>query len=572
MNLVSQQRNKGLGAVAGTLIKSILVTSLAACGLLLMASSARANDIYFAQSASGAANGADCADAYPLHDSSHGINLTSNWVPGNTLHVCGSITLGANTNAVTAQASGASGSPITIKFEPDAVLSSPYWPGDPVNSCASNCGAIDTNNQSYITIDGGGTGIIQNTANGSSLANQARTMGVDLRGNFVMLKNLTIRNLYLVTSNEGNLSCPSAGNCPGAFSTDVSVGNGSSVEICNNILMDAHKGIDSSSTSSAYTPPPSSMCTSAQANPGVNIYNNTLSDHAWQIHVGGGGYVNVYNNDASNWTPWFNPIGPTAYHLDGIIVYAGSAEITHAYIFNNYIHGDFINDSPTGFIFCTYGVSGSGSQCTIFNNLLVATGSTVTKGFGMYFHAANGNPLGPHVIYNNTLSGFGGGGIYTDGDSTQHYTVKNNIFLSSSGYYVTLNGTPSTNFASDHNVFYGGRTFGGSTGGFPGGISLASWQSSGEDAHSVEANPNLDANWQIQNTSSAAYSRGSNLSTVNINPLNFSIPTTVGVNGGYKGIARSLTSAAWDSGAHVYGTGTSSGAPAAPQNLTATAN
>jgi hypothetical protein len=483
------------------------------------------------------------------------------------LHICGGITLGANTNAITAQASGTNGLPITIKFEPGAVLASPYWPGDPSMSCASNCGAIDTNNKSYITIDGGGTGIIEGTANGSSLSNHQPSMGVFLRGNFLMLKNLTVKNIYLNSSAESTSQW-------GFGTADVLIsGSNNNVEVCNNTVNNAHVGIWSAATQATFVPAPSEACTGAQAAVGVNLYNNTLSDHGWQMDIGGNGYVNIYNNDISNFANWFYPTGGSAYHLDGIIVYSGTTGgVVRPFIYNNYIHGDFINSSPTGFIFCTYGVPGSGSACTIFNNLLVGTGSTATGGQGIYFHGADGNPLGPHVIYNNTISGFGTGGIYADGDTTQTYTVKNNIFLSNGGYYISINGTPTSHFVSNHNVFYGGRNFGGSTGGFNGGISLASWQAQGEDANSVEANPNLDSRWHIQTTGSPAYGRGANLASVNIAPLNFSIPLAVGMNGAFVGAARSLTSPTWDSGAYVYGVGASSSAPAAPQNLTATAN
>lgn len=564
MRLVSQQRNKALGTVAGSLIKRILLGSLAACGLLLVASSARANDIYFAQSALGSANGTDCADAYGLHDASHGVNVSGNWVPGNTLHICGTITLGANTNAVTAQAGGASGSPITIKFEPGAVLSSPYWPGDPLG-CVSNCGAIDTNSFSYITIDGGTNGLITATANGSSLANRAKTMAILLRGEFLMVKNMTVTNIYLNSSAEPNSQ-------PGNNTADIRVYGYSNVEICNNTLNNAHVGIWSSAASPSFIAAPTSLCTAAQANPGTNIYNNTLQDHGWQMNLGGGGYMNIFNNDLSNWSNWFYPTDQTfAYHLDGIIVYGGNAgSITRPFIYNNYIHGDFVG-FPTGFIFCTYGVPGSGSACTIFNNLLVGTGHTATAGQGIYFHSADGNPLGPHVIYNNTISGFSTGQIYMDGDATQIYTVKNNIFLSNGGYYLQLNGTPTSNYVSNYNVYYGARTICGYACGFNAGTTLATWQGKGEDLNSVEANPSLDTNWHIQSTSSAAYSRGINLAILNIAPLNFSKPSAVGVNG-TTGPARSTAATRWDSGAYVFGSGATSNAPAAPQNLAATVN
>ena len=39
-------------------------------------------------------------------------------------------------------------------------------------------GCLSTNGQSYILIDGGGTGVVENTANGSGLANQLASNGI----------------------------------------------------------------------------------------------------------------------------------------------------------------------------------------------------------------------------------------------------------------------------------------------------------------------------------------------------------------------------------------------------------
>jgi hypothetical protein len=50
------------------------------------AAATSASNIYFAQTAQGANNGADCADAYAYNDGNNGINKSVNWVPGNTLH------------------------------------------------------------------------------------------------------------------------------------------------------------------------------------------------------------------------------------------------------------------------------------------------------------------------------------------------------------------------------------------------------------------------------------------------------------------------------------------------------
>ena len=93
---------------------------LLAGGMLLTASYARANDIYLAQGGSGAANGADCADAF----STSFFNSGSNWGsgqsqigPGTTVHLCGTITGSAGSTGLTFQTGGASGRPIVLVFE-----------------------------------------------------------------------------------------------------------------------------------------------------------------------------------------------------------------------------------------------------------------------------------------------------------------------------------------------------------------------------------------------------------------------------------------------------------------------
>ena len=149
-----------------------------------------ANNIYIAQSATGAANGADCADAQPVSF----FNSSSNWGsganqigPGTTVHLCGTFTGTAGQTLLTFQGSGASGSPVTLKFETDANLAAPYW---------SSSGAINVSGRNWIVIDGGTNGTIQNTANGSGLAYMAQSNGFVLsRVSNVTVKNLAIGNI-----------------------------------------------------------------------------------------------------------------------------------------------------------------------------------------------------------------------------------------------------------------------------------------------------------------------------------------------------------------------------------------
>ena len=156
---------------------ALLVMAVIALRFPLTATAATSggNNIYFAQTAHGANNGADCADAFAYNDGSNGINKSANWVPGNTLHVCGTISVGAGQNIISAQASGTNGNPITIKFEPGAILQAPHFG-------TGNSAGITLSGHNFIVVDGGNTGnatsgtlwtggLIQNYANGSSGAN-----------------------------------------------------------------------------------------------------------------------------------------------------------------------------------------------------------------------------------------------------------------------------------------------------------------------------------------------------------------------------------------------------------------
>jgi hypothetical protein len=511
----------------------------------------QANDYYVGPSDS-AGNGSSCANADAYNGSY--ISTASNWVPGITWHLCGTITVPVGGNGITALGSGTASNPINIVFESGAILQSAAFGGRPSALGLIIGGGIVINGYDYIVVDGKNTGTIQNTENGSSLTYQNTTIGVLAEGDYLVVRNLTIQDIYVNSSAESN-------STPGFGSTDIEF-DGNDGEICSNKLTNAHIGVDfSSGWAGPRTEGPAS-CNDTVSASGVHVYNNYISDHGWMINVGGGGYANIYDNEMTNWANWFYPTNTTyAYHLDGIIAYGvGSGDVVKPYIYDNYIHGDFVG-YPTGFIFCTYGNTGSGSACTIYNNLLVGTGNTATQGQGIYFHSADGNPLGPHYIYNNTIVGFNTGSIYADGDTTQVYTIENNIIWSGGGWYYQFNSTPISNMTSNNNVFYGGRYNGGSdpNGGFSVGSvtdgTLSQWQATGEDSNSVESNPDLSSTYMIQSTSSVAYGIGTNLTSLDLSSLDTGAPASFGTS--YScgaGCVSEPSSGAWDAGAYPYGT------------------
>src|SRR5215469_4888251 len=173
-------------------IRTLMLFGILA-GPLLLAVAARANDVYIAQVAAGASSGADCADARAVSY----LNTAGNWTAGTTFHLCGTFNFAAGANGITVLGSGTATSPISIVFESGAILQSPAFGG-----CAQ-CGpggAIVINGYNYIVVDGENTGIIQNTANGSSLTYQNGTIGVLAVGDHLVVRNLTIQNMYMNSS------------------------------------------------------------------------------------------------------------------------------------------------------------------------------------------------------------------------------------------------------------------------------------------------------------------------------------------------------------------------------------
>src|SRR5262249_11103574 len=169
--------------------------------------SASANEIYLAQNATGSNSGVDCANAKTIafFNSPANWGAASNQIgPGTVVHLCGLIAAPANSTGLIFQGSGTSGSPITLRFETDAVLESPYWASSVAGTSA---GAITLGvGHAWLVIDGGGNGLIRNTGNGSSLANKVASTGISgFNCSNCTVKNLTIANLYVNVAGDGSL-------------------------------------------------------------------------------------------------------------------------------------------------------------------------------------------------------------------------------------------------------------------------------------------------------------------------------------------------------------------------------
>lgn len=528
-----------------------IIVSIVVCIAIRTMAASAANTIYVAQASAGANSGADCADAH----SALWFNTASNWGagstqigPGTTVHLCGAFTGTAGATELTVQGSGASGNPIIIQSDSasPAIFTNTYW--------NATQGAIYCVGQQYITIDGQNNGIIQNTANGSTLANHQQSEAIEDDCSNSTVQNWTISNIYMHVA--GNSSdCTASGSC--TDSEGVSVNNADHVLVTGNTIHDVRVGI-------GFNLPPSVSYASWEVSrntiynidhgvtPASNASNTSIASAL--IHDN-----EIYNG--SNWDSTFTA-GACDWHHDGIHVFAqgGSSDVMNGVkIYNNYIHGLW-----------TVTNAGSGAGCfnahiyfeatiinpLIFNNVLELDAGPLNAPDGGYISVRGESSGSGAGIYNNTISvnpaSTSGAGSFFQIVGEPSCIVSNNLITTNSATNATYD-TETTPVSSNHNLFY---TM-GSYFVYPGNafISLAAWQALGEDVVSVNGNnPNLSASF-VPLSGSPAIGAGTNLTSLGVAALNTD----------RAGIARPL-SGAWTVGAYQ-----STAAPNAPTNLVATA-
>jgi hypothetical protein len=454
--------------------------------LLIGSGMASANDVYIAQSASGAANGTSCANAFAYGY----FNTSGNWTggpptgtvigPGTTVHICGTITGAVNSTGLIFQRSGTSGSPVTLLFEPNAVMTSPAW----------NFG-ISLGGQSYVTVNGGTNGVIQNTANGTELANSLNSTGIGdgSCGSNVTIQNLSVLNIYIRTSNSSDAD--------GGGSGGIALSNcGSNITISGNTSTQAHANI--------WLMP---MGTPSN----WNVYNNTTVGATWGIAIAVGRYTDqlsslyVYNNDVSDGLPWEDPADN--YHKDGIFIFGqgsggGGGSVQYAYIYNNYVHGDW-GSHASGYVY----INQNTNYIYLFNNTLSAPSSQATN--GLLYIGYTGDHY--YIVNNDILGDTDGNGFAESGGAT-NVTFENNILQSFQAAIYTLNTTYS---ALDYNDYW---TISGSGVPHPWqnyvayGDTFAQWQSQLQDVHGQYGNPSL-SNF-LPPSGSLAIAAGANLTSM----------------------------------------------------------
>ncbi len=515
MSSVKAQKSQNFGLRhASTISKTNLIIFglifVAIGGYVIYRSFAAAStNIYISQNAVGANSGADCADAHATTF----FNSVSNWGsntgqigPGTMVHLCGTIT-----STLYGQGSGASGNPITIVFENGASLSQPY--------CSVTDGCLNLDNESYVTINGNGTGVIQSSANGTSLANHKAAMGISLANtSHIIVENLAIQNLYVHPANSAGLADDS--NISSISQYAIEDHNGSNNLFSNLKISDSQVGIFWRDDSSGYM-----VNTRATGITFLNVDHPLTPTFGYA--GGSAGPFFIDHNDLGSFSNW--DTNSNAYHHDGIHCYtssggAGAAHVAGVYVYDNYFH-DEVGSHITSPVFME---GGSGTPCAdassplyFFNNVIEgeANGSALLGIFS-----------GLPYAYNNTLIAASPSGIRTvAGDqpsTTGAWTFKNNVIVKGNPM-VDQEGS----FASgspDYDVYEQG-TDGGNEGWRCHGSlynfsnQFANWQScSGGDSHGktkATSDVNSDGTPQPGSVVLGAGTNLSSLCTGNLAPL-----------------------------------------------------
>lgn len=435
--------------------------------------------------------------------------------PGTIVHLCGVITGTLNTSILTAQGSGAFGNPITILFEPGARLSSP--------ACAGNFGGacLDLTNRSDITVNGdasnGRQGIVENTANGTVLANHIPSTGIRVSGTTrVIVKNTNVRNIYVHTAVSDCITQNT--DTRGIYGSNSGATN---LTIDNNLVSDVSWAIDATGNN-------------------LEIKNNETfnMDHGIANGVNGTttgeSFHNNHFHDMANW----NSTGD-CYHHDGIHVFTEGGDATGGQIYDNLFDGS-LGVNTTAWIFLEGSSSGSPTgvhNWKIYNNLF-ENGDASNPNKKLLWLEGRGKSSGQEV-YNNfasILNNTNELSLYCR--STTGVKVKNNVFgpQTYAGCTIAAPGDVDNNVyfnvGNDINFGWNGAQF----------LTVAQWRTACNcDANAQQgssAQININPTTGVPGAGSIAIGAGINLTSLGVTAL----------NSDYLNSPRP-TSGAWTSGA-----------------------
>jgi hypothetical protein len=504
---------------------------------LFTALPAGAKDFYIAASQAGTGTGTGCSTAmsYTWFNNSASWGTGSAQIsPGTTVHLCGTFTGTPGQQLLSVRGNGTSTSPITIKFETNAVLTASYW---------SSQGTINEVGRSYIVIDGGTNGLIKNTANGTGRGNAQDSRAIYASScTGCVVKNLTIADLYVRTSQSDLAVNQTSVNC-------VLWINSSNFTITHVTCHDA--GWAFAGYGNNFT---MSYC---------NIYN---IDHGLAFGAGGttSGFQ-IHDNHIHNYVNWDSPTN--AYHHDGLHLWGQQGGvITNGSIYNNLFDGD----SGVNITAHVY-IQDSVRNVAVYNNVfLVLPTRTINSLWFSGITAAGVLPGGPasgNSAYNNFIRNGAhrsGAGLFAN--AQQNFTALNNVLLGGNSDIGVQGGTTLSSAGINNNIYEDLLADAGSLNAF--GIQghtyhdLGSWQAACHcDSQSKlvpAAKINASSLGQLL-SGSVAISAAANLTNITSGGLALLSKDIVG--------ALRPASGNWDAGAYKFG---STALPSAPAGVTAT--
>jgi hypothetical protein len=519
-------------------------------------------DLYFGPTSAGANNGTDCTDRYAYNDATNGIDGTgtASWAPGNTLHLCAGTWTGANGQQwVASHGNGSAGVIITVKFETGAVLSAPYH---------SVNGAILIQN-TYITVDGGTNGIIQNTANGTATSAGCINGSCSTQQPSILVRvnspatNIEIKNLVLSDAYVHDSATDTNDTAQSTVYGVYSLGN-ANVTIDHNVCHDAY------------------YCFTAWGTGLVVSYNTTT--HTGTAGLGSGinapvTGLQIDHNSFVEDCSWYTT--SNAYHLNGVHLFSnsGTGNYSGVVAYDNYFGGGCSTGSQTAHFY----LEGSYTSPQVFNNVFDnQNGGSPFHNPCLWFETTTGGGgwvVSNALVVNNTF--FAGdyataGSTALENDSgLTGLTFQNSVVVGGTTMVVMGAGQASNAWdtaAPDYNA-YDSTNNGANPFSFNGTAytSFANWQaglvsfgSNAADAHSINALPaalkvNTDGTLQ---TGSPIIGLGTNLTSLSIAALDTGAPQTFGAAGSCgTGCVARPGAGAWDAGAYEHITVTPPTAP-----------
>lgn len=382
----------------------------------------RAKDLYVAQNSSRTTGGSSCSSALSVA----WFNNTASWGSGSnqisagtTVHLCGTFTGTPDEQLLKVRGSGKSGSPVTIKFESGANLTAPYWSG---------LGAIYMNGASYITVDGGTNGIIQNTENGTGRKYQQQSRAVYAPGcTNCTVQNLNIENIYVRTS-SADLAISAAGvSCIYLVnSNNFTINNVTCHDVAwaingagNNFTLE-HSNIYNIDHGLAFGP--------AHAASNISIHDNHIHDYA-------------------NWDSTGDK-----YHHDGLHLWGQrGGSVSNGSIYNNLFDGDS-GVNVTADIY----LQDSISHIAVYNNVFIVPSNRTNN--VLWFAAGSTNlPGGPatgNSAHNNSIQDGGQRqGSAMNVESQLDFTATNNVLIGGSSDIGVYGGGSLSSTGINYNVY-----------------------------------------------------------------------------------------------------------------------